>query len=194
MRGTTGDQEWDKAVVAQLERDARRLATTSGCEDAGGCRIAPVGVLAGHEKSAHQAALLPDWGPTILFTQGGAAPDGVAHGGDFSAAPAPLVGRAVEEVAAVEAPLHLADLAARVVAVATTRILFPMTGILVLGAVASVVVPVGADGRVRPAGQLVSPLGPVREHESSLRGQVFGALRRRACTRVGVVSSSAAAA
>jgi very-short-patch-repair endonuclease len=44
------------------------------------------------------------------------APDGVAHEGDFSAAPAPLVGRAVEEVVAVEAPLHLADLAARVVA------------------------------------------------------------------------------
>jgi very-short-patch-repair endonuclease len=44
------------------------------------------------------------------------APDGVAHEGDFGAAPAPLVGRAVEEVVAVEAPLHLADLAARVVA------------------------------------------------------------------------------
>ncbi len=44
------------------------------------------------------------------------APDGVAHGGDFNAAPAPLVGRAVDEVVAVEAPLHLADLAARVVA------------------------------------------------------------------------------
>lgn len=45
-RGATGDQEWDKAVVAQLERDARRLATTAGCEDAGGCRVAPVGVKA----------------------------------------------------------------------------------------------------------------------------------------------------
>ena len=44
------------------------------------------------------------------------APDGVAHEGDFSAAPAPLVGRAVEEVVAAEAPLHLADLAARVAA------------------------------------------------------------------------------
>jgi very-short-patch-repair endonuclease len=44
------------------------------------------------------------------------APDGVVHEGDFNAAPAPLVGRAVEEIAAVEAPLHLADLAARVVA------------------------------------------------------------------------------
>lgn len=45
-RGATGDQEWDKAVVAQLERDARRLATTSGCTDAGGCRTAPIGVKA----------------------------------------------------------------------------------------------------------------------------------------------------
>lgn len=46
VRGGTGDQEWDKAVVAQLERDARALATTSGCADAGGCRVAPVGVKA----------------------------------------------------------------------------------------------------------------------------------------------------
>ncbi|GGY88548.1 NAD(P)/FAD-dependent oxidoreductase [Pseudoduganella plicata] len=37
---------------------------------------APVGVLAGHEKSAHQAALLPDWGPTTYFTQGAFEPDG----------------------------------------------------------------------------------------------------------------------
>ena len=36
---------------------------------------APVGVLAGHEKSAHQAALLPDWGPTTYFTQGAFEPD-----------------------------------------------------------------------------------------------------------------------
>lgn len=36
---------------------------------------APVGVLAGHEKSAHQAALLPDWGPTTYFTQEAYEPD-----------------------------------------------------------------------------------------------------------------------
>ncbi len=35
----------------------------------------PVGVLAGHPKSAHQAALLPDWGPTTFFTQGRYEPD-----------------------------------------------------------------------------------------------------------------------
>ncbi|HEX2094131.1 MAG TPA: DUF3320 domain-containing protein, partial [Longimicrobiaceae bacterium] len=41
----------------------------------------------------------------------------VLHAGqDFNAAPASLIGRAVEEVVAVEAPLHLADLAARVAA------------------------------------------------------------------------------
>ncbi|HEX2190445.1 MAG TPA: DUF3320 domain-containing protein, partial [Longimicrobiaceae bacterium] len=44
------------------------------------------------------------------------APAGAVHPGDFGAAPASEVGRAVAEVVAVEAPLHLADLAARVVA------------------------------------------------------------------------------
>jgi very-short-patch-repair endonuclease len=44
------------------------------------------------------------------------APEGRVHEGDFGAAPAAHVGRAVEDVVAVEAPLHLADLAARVVA------------------------------------------------------------------------------
>lgn len=39
---------------------------------------APVGVLAGHAKSAHQAALLPDWGPTTFFTEGAHEPDAEA--------------------------------------------------------------------------------------------------------------------
>ncbi|WUR15469.1 NAD(P)/FAD-dependent oxidoreductase [[Empedobacter] haloabium] len=39
---------------------------------------APVGVLAGHEKSAHQALLLPDWGPTTFFTDGTHEPDAQA--------------------------------------------------------------------------------------------------------------------
>ncbi|MBT2118064.1 NAD(P)/FAD-dependent oxidoreductase [Dyella sp. LX-66] len=30
----------------------------------------PLGVLATHPSSAHQALLVPDWGPTTLFTQG----------------------------------------------------------------------------------------------------------------------------
>lgn len=44
--GTTGDQAWDKAVIDQLERDARRLAVAEGCTDVGLCRTAPVGVRA----------------------------------------------------------------------------------------------------------------------------------------------------
>lgn len=38
-------------------------------------RDRPLGVLAGHPMSAHQAALIPDWGPTTLFTQGLFEPD-----------------------------------------------------------------------------------------------------------------------
>lgn len=35
----------------------------------------PLGVLAAHPMSAHQAMLLPDWGPTTYFTQGEFEPD-----------------------------------------------------------------------------------------------------------------------
>nr|WP_315846037.1 NAD(P)/FAD-dependent oxidoreductase [uncultured Achromobacter sp.] len=35
----------------------------------------PLGVLAAHPLSAHQAVLLPDWGPTTYFTQGEFEPD-----------------------------------------------------------------------------------------------------------------------
>lgn len=35
----------------------------------------PLGVLAAHPMSSHQAALLPDWGPTTYFTQGEFEPD-----------------------------------------------------------------------------------------------------------------------
>jgi len=38
-------------------------------------RDRPLGVLASHPMSAHQAALIPDWGPTTLFTQGQFEPD-----------------------------------------------------------------------------------------------------------------------
>lgn len=34
-----------------------------------------LGVIANHPMSAHQAALIPDWGPTIFFTQGTYEPD-----------------------------------------------------------------------------------------------------------------------
>lgn len=35
----------------------------------------PLGVLANHPMAAHQAAMIPDWGPTTLFTQGRFEPD-----------------------------------------------------------------------------------------------------------------------
>jgi thioredoxin reductase len=35
----------------------------------------PLGVLASHPMSAHQARLIPDWGPTTYFTQGQFEPD-----------------------------------------------------------------------------------------------------------------------
>lgn len=35
----------------------------------------PLGVMAAHPMSAHQAVLLPDWGPTTYFTQGQFEPD-----------------------------------------------------------------------------------------------------------------------
>lgn len=38
-------------------------------------RDLPLGVLAAHPMAAHQALLLPDWGPTIFFTQGQFEPD-----------------------------------------------------------------------------------------------------------------------
>lgn len=38
-------------------------------------RDRPLGVMAGHPMSAHQAAMIPDWGPTTLFTQGVFEPD-----------------------------------------------------------------------------------------------------------------------
>lgn len=38
-------------------------------------RDRPLGVLANHPMSAHQAAMLPDWGPTTLYTQGRFEPD-----------------------------------------------------------------------------------------------------------------------
>lgn len=40
------DQEWDRSIIDQLERDARRLARADGCSDVSSCRVAPVGVKA----------------------------------------------------------------------------------------------------------------------------------------------------
>jgi thioredoxin reductase len=38
-------------------------------------RDRPLGVLANHPMAGHQAAMIPDWGPTTLFTQGRFEPD-----------------------------------------------------------------------------------------------------------------------
>ena len=38
-------------------------------------RDLPLGVLAAHPMSAHQAVLIPDWGPTTYFTQGQFEPE-----------------------------------------------------------------------------------------------------------------------
>ena len=38
-------------------------------------RDRPLGVLANHPMAAHQAAMIPDWGPTTLFTQDRFEPD-----------------------------------------------------------------------------------------------------------------------
>lgn len=38
-------------------------------------RDRPLGVLANHPMAAHQAAMIPDWGPTTLFTQGRFEPE-----------------------------------------------------------------------------------------------------------------------
>lgn len=38
-------------------------------------RNRPLGIIANHAMSAHQAALIPDWGPATFFTQGMYEPD-----------------------------------------------------------------------------------------------------------------------
>jgi thioredoxin reductase len=52
-------------------------ATVLHCPYCHGYEVAgrPLGVLANHPLSAHQAGMLPDWGPTIYFTQGEFEPD-----------------------------------------------------------------------------------------------------------------------
>lgn len=70
----TGVQDELPALPGMRERWGRTVLHCPYCH---GYELkgAPVGVLAGHEKSAHQAALLPDWGPTTYFTQGQFEPD-----------------------------------------------------------------------------------------------------------------------
>lgn len=46
IQPTGGDQAWDRSIIEQLERDARRLANAEGCRDVSACRVAPLGVKA----------------------------------------------------------------------------------------------------------------------------------------------------
>ncbi|MBW8724084.1 MAG: NAD(P)/FAD-dependent oxidoreductase [Inquilinus limosus] len=52
-------------------------ATVLHCPYCHGYEVAgrPLGVLANHALSTHQAGMLPDWGPTTYFTQGEFEPD-----------------------------------------------------------------------------------------------------------------------
>ena len=52
-------------------------ATVLHCPYCHGYEVAgrPLGVLANHPLSAHQAGMLPDWGPTTYFTQGAFEPN-----------------------------------------------------------------------------------------------------------------------
>jgi thioredoxin reductase len=56
---------------------ARWGATVLHCPYCHGYEVRdrPLGVLANHPMAAHQAAMIPDWGPTTLFTQGRFEPD-----------------------------------------------------------------------------------------------------------------------
>jgi thioredoxin reductase len=56
---------------------ARWGATVLHCPYCHGYEVGdrPLGVLANHPMAAHQAAMIPDWGPTTLFTQGRFEPD-----------------------------------------------------------------------------------------------------------------------
>ena len=65
--GMTGDQAWDQAVIAQADRDARKLAIADGCGDAGSCRTAPVGVRACGGPRDHVAYCVTATDTAALF-------------------------------------------------------------------------------------------------------------------------------
>nr|WP_231679390.1 MULTISPECIES: NAD(P)/FAD-dependent oxidoreductase [unclassified Citromicrobium] len=54
----------------------------------------PLGVIAAHPMSAHQALLIPDWGPTTFFTQG-----------EFEPEPAELEGFAARQITIERTPV-----------------------------------------------------------------------------------------
>jgi thioredoxin reductase len=70
----TGVRDELPAVPGLAERWGKTVLHCPYCH---GYEVAghPLGVLANHAVSAHQAALIPEWGPTTLFTQGRFEPD-----------------------------------------------------------------------------------------------------------------------
>lgn len=70
----TGVSDALPAVPGMMERWG---ATVLHCPYCHGyeMRDLPLGVLAAHAMSPHQALLIPDWGPTTYFTQGAFEPD-----------------------------------------------------------------------------------------------------------------------
>lgn len=92
------DDHFVLRFVSGLERQARRLILATGVSDTlpdipgmaerwgesvlhcpychgYEVRDQALGIIANHPMSAHQAALIPDWGPAIYFTQGIHEPD-----------------------------------------------------------------------------------------------------------------------
>jgi thioredoxin reductase len=73
----TGVRDTLPAIDGMAERWGRTVLHCPYCH---GYEVAgqPLGVIANHPMSAHQAAMIPDWGPITYFTQGVFEPDGDA--------------------------------------------------------------------------------------------------------------------
>lgn len=65
----TGVTDTLPAIDGMLERWGRTVLHCPYCH---GYEVAgqPLGIIANHPMSAHQASLIPDWGPSTYFTQG----------------------------------------------------------------------------------------------------------------------------
>jgi thioredoxin reductase len=70
----TGVHDTLPAIDGMAERWGQTVLHCPYCH---GYEVAgqPLGIIAAHAMSAHQAALIPDWGPATYFTQGSFEPD-----------------------------------------------------------------------------------------------------------------------
>jgi thioredoxin reductase len=70
----TGVRDTLPAIDGMAERWGRSVLHCPYCH---GYEVAgqPLGIIANHPMSAHQASLIPDWGPATYFTQGVFEPD-----------------------------------------------------------------------------------------------------------------------